>query len=720
MKISSRAELPTVVFSKALSVVPDSDLLNKRKPSRRKVKNPSFSGHGVRLRRDGAPSGRRSRPETPLLTWKYDDREKDASAKEEDDDKEVKKLPECRRKIRQKVRRRPEVTVSARKLAAGLWRLRPPEIYPDGGGRGKSGDRLGFQSSLSNMGMLAYHHNSRAYNSEAKDLIRSSHSLSGPKNGFLYKLEPSLQIPNSAMEGATKWDPVCSKSTDEVPRFYSHIKLLDQQVGAVSVISALESELEQAHARIQELETERRLSKKKFEHFVRKLSEERASWRSREHEKIRAVIDDVKADLSRERKNRQRIELVNSKLVSELADVKLSAKRFVQDYEKERKARELIEEVCDELAKEIGEDKAEIEGLKRESMKLREEVEEERKMLQMAEVWREERVQMKLVDVKVAVDEKYTQMNKLVEALKNFLRSRNASPDGKEMREAELLLRAAASVNVKDIREFAYEPPNPDDIFAVFEDVNCGEHNEREIETCAAHSPASHDSKIHTVSPEVNVLNNNSSQRHSKAFMHQNGDIEEEEDEEEEEEEEEEESGWETVSHPEDRGSSYSPDGSDLSANKVRRISNVSRSGTEWEENVGEETPVTEISEVCSVPTRQLKKSSISRFWKSCPNNGDYKIITVEGVKGRLSNGRSSNGSIVSPDRGSDKGGLSPSDFMGRWSSPDSANPHVNRVMKGCIEWPRNMQKSSLKSKLLEARMESQKIQLRQVLKQKI
>ena len=139
--------------------------------------------------------------------------------------------------------------------------------------------------------------------------------------------------------------------------------------------------------------------------------------------------------------------------------------------------------------------------------------------------------------------------------------------------------------------------------------------------------------------------------------------------------------------------------------------------------NANEETPITEISEVCSVPMKQLKKgSSISRLWKSCPNNGEnYKIISVvEGMNGRLSNGRISSAGIMSPDRGSGKGGLSPPDLAGQWSSPDSGNPHVNRGMKGCIEWPRGAQKNSLKAKLLEARMESQKIQLRQVLKQKI
>lgn len=509
------------------------------------------------------------------------------------------------------------------------------------------------------------------------------------------------------MEGATKWDPVSLKTSDEARHIYRQMKLLDQQVSAVSVVSALEAELEQAYSRIQELEIERRSSKKKLEHFLRKVSEERATWRSREHEKIRAFIDDLKAEVNRERKNRQRIEILNSKLVNELADAKLSAKRFMQDFEKERKDRELIEEVCDELAKEIGEDKAEVEALKRESLKLREEVEEERKMLQMAEVWREERVQMKLVDAKVAVEQKYSHMNKLVTDLEKFLTSRTATPDVKDMKEAALLRQAAASVNIQDIKEFSYEPPNPDDIFSVFEEVNFGEQNEREIEPCVAYSPVSHASRIHTVSPEGNGISKNCiKQGHANVFADHNGDIEEDE------------SGWETVSQIEDQGSSYSPEGSAVSINKNRRESNVSESGTEWDDNVGEETLITEISEVCLAPTKQCKKgSSITRLWRSCSNNGEnYKIISVEGINGRLSNGRISNAGTMSPDRGSGKGGFSPSDLAGQWSSPDSGNGHI-RGMKGCI--PRSGQKHSLKAKLLEARMESQKVQLRHVLKQK-
>lgn len=437
------------------------------------------------------------------------------------------------------------------------------------------------------------------------------------------------------MEGATKWDPASWKASEDVKRIYGESKHLEEQVGALSMISALESELEQYRSRIQDLENERKSSKKKLEQFLKKLNEERATWRSREHEKIRAVIDDIKGELNRERKNRQRMEIVNSKLVNELADAKLSAKRYMQDYEKERKARELIEEVCDELAKEIGEDKAEVEALKRESMKMREEVDDERKMLQMAEVWREERVQMKLVDAKVTLEDKFSQMNKLVTDLEAFFNSKSTNLDIEEMKRFETLKQYASSVNIQEICEFKYDPPNPDDIFSVFEG-------------------------------EMNFDRNND-------VAEEDGDDDDE-------------SGWETVSHAEEQGSSYSLNGSDPSVtnnNNNYRDSNLSinRREREWEEN-----------EIENEKDKHSKKSSsISRLWFS-------------------------NGTHVSPDRSSVVSGS-------EWScSPGSGNnPHIMKGMKGCIEWPRGvLQKNSLKAKLLEARMESQKIQLRQVLKQKI
>ncbi|GKV42652.1 hypothetical protein SLEP1_g50027 [Rubroshorea leprosula] len=694
MKITGKPNIPATFSGKKPS---DADLEPRR---RRKARNSSLT-RGKRV-------GRRSRPDTPLLKWKVEDREreKEMSGGVEQEGDEGSGW----RGSRGGKRRNGALKVSARKLAAGLWRLQLTERVAVGGGKRRR-RRLGFQPDKVYQGLpFLYNHQDRLYDSEEQDTLHSPGSVSGSKNGLLCKVEPSIQFSNSAMEGVTKWDPVCLKTTDEVRQIYSRMKHIDQQVSAVSIVSALEAELELAQTRIEELETEHRSSKKKLEHFLRKVNEERAAWRSREHEKIRAFVDDVKSDLKREKKNRQRLEIINSKLVNELADAKLSAKRYMQDYEKERKARELIEEVCDELAKEIGEDKAEVEALKRDSTKFREEVEEERKMLQMAEVWREERVQMKLVDAKVVLEEKYSQMIKLVTDLNTFLRSRGANPDVNDMREAESLRQAAASVNVQDVKEFTYEPPNPDDILSVFEDLNLAKGNEREIEPCVAYGLTSHASKVHTVSPKVQMINRANIKRNVNAYNGHDDDIEEDE------------SGWETVSHLEDQGSSCSPDGSAASVNKNCRDINVSGSGMEWEENGCGESPISEISEVCSVPARQLKKvSSIARLWRSCSNNGEnYKIVSVDGAYGRLSNGRKSNVSLTSLDQGSSKGGFSPLDLMGQWSSPESGHPHITRGMKGCIEWHRGAQKNSLKARLLEARMESQKVQLRHVLNQKI
>ncbi|KAI4321953.1 hypothetical protein MLD38_035273 [Melastoma candidum] len=644
-----------------------------------------------RVSRSGGPGSRRgSRPGTPLLKWKTEEDEEEERngsvlpVEEEEDD--VRLMSDGRMS-----RRRSEGGLSARKLAAGLWRLQVSPEEKDGFCKVKAGAKH-MRSPV------ACHRNRQAHNAEEKDAPDSPHSLSCARKGFLYKVEPSFELSSSAMEGATKWDPdpVPFKALDEVNQVHNGTKLLNQQVNAVSKINLLESELQQAQSRIVELETERRSSKKKIEHFLRKVSEEKASWRRREHEKIRAFLDDMKSDLSREKKNCQWLEIVNSKLVKELADAKLAMKRLMQEYEKERKARALVEEVCDELAKEIGDDKSEVEALKKEMMKLQEEVDEERQMLQMAEVWREERVQMKLVDAKVALEEKYSQMCRLVADLEKLIpRSRNVVPEVKDIREAESLRKAAASVNIQDLKEFTYEPSNGDDIFSVLEEAAFGGNSTREIEQRVVYSPASHASKIYTGSPKVNdvVKDNGIVSRCQTGSMSHNGDVEEDE------------SGWETVSNLEDQGSSFSPQ----SVNNCRRNNYA----------VGGETPITEISEVCSVPSRQSKRvSSITKLWKS--NGENYKLVSVEGVNSRISNGRISNGDLGSSDHGSVKDGFSPSDVFGQWSLPETGNPHITRGMKGCIEWPRGPYKSSLKAKLLEARMESQKVQLKHVLKQKM
>ncbi|XP_051135314.1 uncharacterized protein LOC127254309 [Andrographis paniculata] len=620
------------------------------KPSRRKIR-----ASGVRLRKESGPILAKwsTRPETPLLSWKFDER---GTGKSE----EEKVSGGANRRVGGRIK----LTISARSLASGLWRLQSPEV---------ESQRLGHQPVSGHFGGNVHCHNvDRVHRSSGKDLlVRNTRPVSDSKHGILEEFEPPYPPLKPVMEGATKWDPNGRKDSDEIKRIFGQSKLSDCRANATRVISTLEAELKQARTRIDHLEAERRSSKKKLEQFLHKLSEERAAWRSREHEKIRVIINDLKSELSREKKARQKVEIANSKLANELADAKSTTKRYAQEYQKERKARELVEEVCDELAKEIGDDEAEVEALKRESMKLREEVEDERRMLQMAEVWREERVQMKLVDAKVMLEEKYAQMNFIIENLEMFMESSGS------IEKADSLRQAVAAVDMQDVRELKYEPPTSDDIFSVLEDMNLGESKDRELEPCdgsrieACNSPISRSSRIHTVTPEVNK---DRSHRDPDGYT-ESSELEEDA------------SEWETVSHPEDQGSSYSPDGSDPSVSKRYQMKICGE----------EEKPIVDNNGEVNSKIRQLIK---------------FPFPSKDGKNGRLSNG-----GIASPDHVSARGCL---DVPEQWSPSDLGNPHITRGMKGCIEWPRSGQRNSLKARLLEARIESQKVQLRQVLKQKI
>ncbi|KAK2981933.1 hypothetical protein RJ640_019153 [Escallonia rubra] len=103
----------------------------------------------------------------------------------------------------------------------------------------------------------------------------------------------------------------------------------------------------------------------------------------------RAKIVELKAELEQERSARKKIESRNKRLAKEISE--------------EKKGREALERVCEELAKEISSDKTELNRMKKE-------MEEERKMLRVAEVIREERVQMKLNEAKLVLEEKLLEL----------------------------------------------------------------------------------------------------------------------------------------------------------------------------------------------------------------------------------------------------------------------------------------------------------------------
>ncbi|RVW48066.1 Uncharacterized protein CK203_073531 [Vitis vinifera] len=164
----------------------------------------------------------------------------------------------------------------------------------------------------------------------------------------------------------------------------------DQPSSSMSLISALHAELERARLHINQLIQEQRSDQSEINYLMKCFAEEKAAWKSKEQQVIEAAIESIAGELEVERKLRRRFESLNKKLGRELAETKTSLIKAVKELECEKRAREIMEQVCDELTQDVGEDKDEVEEIKRESAKVREEAEKEREILQLADVLREE------------------------------------------------------------------------------------------------------------------------------------------------------------------------------------------------------------------------------------------------------------------------------------------------------------------------------------------
>lgn len=210
----------------------------------------------------------------------------------------------------------------------------------------------------------------------------------------------------------------------------------EKQSSTMALTLALGSELDRVCGLLDKLIQDERSNsnQKDIEYMVKRFAEEKSAWKSREKEKIHDAIKNVAEELTVEKKLRKQTERLNKKIAIEMASVKASQLKVCEELEREKRAKEILEQICDELARGIGEDRAQVEEMKKESVKVREEVEKEREMLQLADVLREERVQMKLSEAKYQFEEKNDFVEKLRNELEDFMRTRDeengdASPE---------------------------------------------------------------------------------------------------------------------------------------------------------------------------------------------------------------------------------------------------------------------------------------------------
>ncbi|PIN08571.1 hypothetical protein CDL12_18841 [Handroanthus impetiginosus] len=505
-----------------------------------------------------------------------------------------------------------EAAVSARKLAASLWRL--------------------------------------ASTADCSGSLRWQCTVF---DRFRFQLCSSMPIHELATEGVTKWDYCNSKTSDDVSCFLSHWKnKKSQEIAIASVVSSRWTEQSKTQKRISEPEDDC----PKHKYCMKKFNEEREPSMRTEKEKLRLIFKNLKNDVKRERKICQKIDIANSKLLHNIAEVKLSARKFMKNIEKEKKTRELLEDACDKLANEIKGNKAEMETLRNQQKRIQEEVEEARKMLQIAQVWREERAQMKLVDAKLILQKKYAEIDNLIADLEAFLKNSNATVDVNLLGKAEVLRQVFEPLKMQGVKEFPCILPKSVNESMIFKDSHTNEAEGR----------------IHHRDPKANDATTKS--------VFSNGLT----------------GGGSTQVEK-------TPGENENSVNKIRQNKNDKC-----------ESQKSESSGISSV------KSGSSKPQRTIPRNKDTcKKVPFDGSRMLSNRSLSSTVSMASSQRVSGEGALEGHSTECQWPSSEHRNPHVVRAMKGHIEWPRGIRRNGLAANLLEAKLESQKMLLRNVLKQR-
>ncbi|KAI3794793.1 hypothetical protein L1987_37432 [Smallanthus sonchifolius] len=230
-------------------------------------------------------------------------------------------------------------------------------------------------------------------------------------NGSVSGVKPRLKEVSNALTTSKELLKI-------IHRMWAHDNLPSS---SMSLISALHTELERARLQVNHIIKDQRVDHSEVNYLLKCFAEEKALWKSKERRAVETAIESIAGELEVEKKIRRRSESLNKKLGQELAETKASFAKVLKELESEKRAREIMEQVCNELAVDVDEDRAEAEELKRASVKVHEEVEKEREMLQLADKLREERVQMKLAEAKHQFEEKNALVDKLKSQLEAFL-----------------------------------------------------------------------------------------------------------------------------------------------------------------------------------------------------------------------------------------------------------------------------------------------------------
>ncbi|KAG9448357.1 hypothetical protein H6P81_014485 [Aristolochia fimbriata] len=214
------------------------------------------------------------------------------------------------------------------------------------------------------------------------------------------------------------------KTSTELLKVLNRIWSLEEQHASnISLVKALKMELDHARARIQELMQEQQSDRQEIDDLMKQLMDDKLVRKTKEQEKVKAAVQSVREELEDERKLRRRSENLHRKLARELSDVKSGFCKALKELDRERRARSLLEELCDEFARGVGEYEQEVRALKHRCEKDHDS-RDDRLILHISEAWLDEREQVKLAEGQSELADTDTVVDRMRPEIEAFIQAK--------------------------------------------------------------------------------------------------------------------------------------------------------------------------------------------------------------------------------------------------------------------------------------------------------
>ncbi|KAI5647171.1 hypothetical protein M9H77_33176 [Catharanthus roseus] len=216
------------------------------------------------------------------------------------------------------------------------------------------------------------------------------------------------------------------KTSSELLKVLNRIWSLEEQnISNISLVKAVQKELDIARAQIKALLKEKKRSRQEMDDLMKQLAEANDARRNKEQDRIQETIQSLRNELEDERKLRKHSESLHNKLARKLSEVKSSFSTALKELEREKKARILLEDLCDEFAKGIIDCEQEIRFLNHKSEDFGVRKHTDRLILHISEAWLDERMQMKSAEANSGQDQK-TILDKLSLEIETFLQAKQS------------------------------------------------------------------------------------------------------------------------------------------------------------------------------------------------------------------------------------------------------------------------------------------------------